>query len=138
MTSPQTLGLRVRSVRTAQAAAAILASASLLAAGLLGMRHEAEVTHATDVLTGQEVHAAVVVGHRDCDQVQLHPAAPASRRRSVLAGRRDPPAAHPERAAAGSAPRGAGHGRRARARPAAPAPSTALLHLAPKTSPPRA
>ena len=138
MTGPRYQASHARPRRAGRSVVATLAGLWLIAAGLLGMRHEALVTHTTDVLTGQVVHASLVVGPHDATRAGVYPVAPGGSDGvcwlvSALHQPQSPSSAPPVMAVAVAA-----HVVPDVTPAAAPARVTALLRLAPKTSPPRA
>ena len=117
-------------------AIAIAACAWLVLAGLLGLRHEADVAHVVDG-RGAFVHAVRAIGHRAARAEHLHERAAGDRGDdcSLAAALRQPGVT---RAAIALVP--ARSVPRALAAPAARATTiaAAIYRLAPKTSPPRA
>jgi hypothetical protein len=116
-------------------AVAVAMAAWLVLAGLLALRHEAEVAHVTDA-HGALVHGAHAIGHRAARADHLHAGAPVDHGECALAAALRQPGTCVSPPALVAAPA------RAIAIAAAPARVLArtatLFRLAPKTSPPRA
>ncbi len=62
-----------RSASLARRVLAAVACLSFVAAGVLGMRHEAQVAHVLDPHTGELHHAISLVGHHHGAQSDVHP-----------------------------------------------------------------
>lgn len=125
--------------RLARAALAAVVGLTMIMGGLLGLAHQAEVAHVRDTATGAWIHAApAVLGHVEGAASHLHAPARSGdldlHECTLCHGTSAAPAARPGLASV-DAPRPLVAAPRAIL--AAPS-ATAVLRVAPKTSPPHA